>query len=107
MSFKIVFISLFFWGWYFFRVLVKNSLGYSDSSKFIKKECNISLERSIFNFVNVRIKTDKEGKLIIIWDVSLWGEGGGWDVSLWGEGGGKFFGMFLLVFESVFLFCYG
>lgn len=96
MSFKIVFISLFFWGWYFFRVLVKNSLGYSDSSKFIKKECNISLERSIFNFVNVRIKTDKEGKLIITWDVSLWG-----------EGGGKFFGMFLLVFESVFLFCYG
>lgn len=97
MSSKTAFISLSPWGWYSFRVLAKNSLGYSDPSKPTKKECNTPPERPTSNPVNVRTKTDKEGKLIITWDVSLWGEGGGWDVSLWGEGGGKLPGMLPLV----------
>lgn len=97
MSSKTAFISLSPWGWYSFRVLAKNSLGYSDPSKPTKKECNTPPERPTSNPVNVRTKTDKEGKLIITWDVSLWGEGGGWDVSLWGEGGGKLLGMLPLV----------
>lgn len=96
MSSKTAFISLSPWGWYSFRVLAKNSLGYSDPSKPTKKECNTPPERPTSNPVNVRTKTDKEGKLIITWDVSLSG-----------EGGGKLLGMFPLVSESVFLFCHG
>lgn len=68
MSSKTAFISLSPWGWYSFRVLAKNSLGYSDPSKPTKKECNTPPERPTSNPVNVRTKTDKEGKLIITWD---------------------------------------
>lgn len=67
---KTAFITLSPWGWYSFRVMAKNSLGYSEPSLPTKTECNTPPERPTSNPVNVKTKTDKKGKLIITWDVS-------------------------------------
>ncbi|XP_022300352.2 neuroglian-like [Crassostrea virginica] len=65
---KTAFITLSPWGWYSFRVMAKNSLGYSEPSLPTKTECNTPPERPTSNPVNVKTKTDKKGKLIITWD---------------------------------------
>ena len=55
---------------YSFRVLAKNSLGYSKPSKPTPTSCDIPPSRPYSNPDNVATKTDKEGKLVITWDVS-------------------------------------
>ena len=70
---KSIHVNLPAWGTYSFRILAKNSVGYSGPSSPTKDHCTTPPEKPGGNPKDVRTLTYKKGKLIVTWTVSYIG----------------------------------